>query len=192
MASPRHTWQRQVCVSSRHICWIGHVTGKVGVCGTFTLRALQFVQPLRDFLWTLYGGLSVPEFCSLSLGGMPRRVVISGGVKWNKAMQSTGQTRNELCEEKSVNRKRTSERAAVKMFARGRRPEGSRCDVERKRSARYEQSEVCEAANLAHTDRQHHVRPRASRDLVRPKPSHHGPHTTVSPILTVWSWLSLL
>jgi hypothetical protein len=43
-------------------------------CSTFTFRALQLEQPLRDFLWTLRGGgLSVLGFESLSVSGMLRR-----------------------------------------------------------------------------------------------------------------------
>jgi hypothetical protein len=69
-----------------------------------TLRALQFAQPLRDFLWTLRGGLSVPWLCSLSLSGILSRVVRSGGVEGKEAMQCKRKTRKE--------------RAAAKVFAR--------------------------------------------------------------------------
>ena len=51
-----------------------------GVCNTFTLRALQSAQPLRDFLWTLRGGPSVLGSCSLSVSGMLKRAVRCGNV----------------------------------------------------------------------------------------------------------------
>jgi hypothetical protein len=51
-----------------------------GVCNTFTLRALQSAQPLRDFLWTLRGGPSVLRSCSLSVSGMLKRAVGCGNV----------------------------------------------------------------------------------------------------------------
>ena len=47
-------------------------SGMIGVCNTFTLRALQSAQPLRDFLWTLRGGPIVLGSCSLSVVAMLR------------------------------------------------------------------------------------------------------------------------
>ena len=45
------------------------------VCGTFTLRALQFAQPLRDFLCILHERLTVLGFWSLPPMFMLRRAV---------------------------------------------------------------------------------------------------------------------
>jgi hypothetical protein len=97
------TLRRGTCKSAqeKHVCCTANAVGVVCVCGTFTLRALQFAQPLRDFLWIRHERLTVLGSRSLSSSGMLRRAVRFGDAK------KSGK-------EKRVNekRKRESERAS--------------------------------------------------------------------------------
>lgn len=82
--------------------YIANATGIVCVCGTFTLRALQLVQPLRDFLWTLHERLTVLGSWPLSPSGMLRRTVRFGDAKVSVKQERANEKRKRESERPDV------------------------------------------------------------------------------------------
>jgi hypothetical protein len=104
---------------ARRIHCMANAVGVVCVCGTFTLRALQFAQPLRDFLWILHERLTVLTSL-LSPMSMLRRAVRFGDAKKSSVEENRANEK----------RKRESERASECLYCK--EPEEFGCAVPRK------------------------------------------------------------
>ena len=100
----------------RPIYRIANAVGRVCVCGTLTLRALQFAQPLRDFLWILHERLAVLRSL-LSPMFMLRRRVRSGDAKKSSVEENRVSERT----------KSENEGASKRVFVRSRKSSAVRC-----------------------------------------------------------------